>query len=993
MKPGLSLFGAPTVSYGATSQPLQFERRAQLLVLLALKRNWVARAEVASMLWPDQEDKLAHTNLRKALFRLQSFPWADHVESRGGTLRFDVDTDVSAFESALRERRLTDALALRRGDLLAGFDDGRNDAWSNWLGFERDRLRAVWRSAAHEFLAGDIDPDAGADLAARLLEEDPLDEAALRSYMAWLARMGHAVRARQAYRDYVERLADEMELAPSAELKALHDTLGAAAPPKVAVGVAKTDASFVGRTVELRRLVALLAQDDCRLLCITGPGGVGKTRFAKEVTGNPALAFPDGAVFVPLDDVATASGIGSRLARELGVALSGRAEPIDQVIGFLRGRRVLLVLDNFEQLATEASVLTKLLDACPGLKMLVTSRIRLGVASEWLMPLEGLACPEAEDRDHIEAFDAVRLFVRAAQRVAPGLAPAAEATAIIDICQQVEGLPLALELAASWTRVLSCDAIATELRRGTELLQTADATQPARHASIEAVFDQSWNLLTQIERDALARLSIFRGGFSADAARAVAGASLPVLGALNDKSLLRKDGARLFMHPLVQQLAAGRLADEATGEQAHAAHAAYFHQLLAQLKPTVESGDRAALDLIDTELENCRRAWQWSIAHGQAGPLAGSSRTLLEYCDNRGRPEEGLMLLRQALESPVVRDEPSLQALLLSRVSHLEYRLDRYADAENHAQRALAATRGNRDRATRLQALNVLGSCAYRLGRLGDAKRYFKQTLQAVLPDGHDHWAAATLDHLSLIEKQLGHYAEALRLSLQSLAEHRRIGDSAGEALCLNNLAALQMAMQQNDAAATYLRESLAICERDGLHATRAYILANLTEVSMTAGDLPAAQAYADRAIEVANAAGNRAVSAWARLTCVRLAARRGDLQGARTVLADGLGTVIALGVPKLKLYSSLCFAEILQAQGAASCASSVLDFAADHPSATPTDREEIKRLRTQLLGEVADPPEWAGLELDELLHRILAETKLAYAPLIAALSAARRPA
>ena len=136
---------------------------------------------------------------------------------------------------------------------------------------------------------------------------------------------------------------------------------------------------------------------------------------------------------------------------------------------------------------------------------------------EWLLPLEGLPCPEIEDQDHFEAFDAVRLFVQAAQRVEPALVPAVEAAAIVDICRQLEGLPLALELAAAWTRVLSCDAIAAELRQGTELLHAADAAHPARHASIDVVFDQSWRLLSPIERDSLSRLSVFHGGFSAEA--------------------------------------------------------------------------------------------------------------------------------------------------------------------------------------------------------------------------------------------------------------------------------------------------------------------------------------------------------------------------------------------------------------------------------------------------------------------------------------------
>ena len=171
-------------------------------------------------------------------------------------------------------------------------------------------------------------------------------------------------------------------------------------------------------------------------------------------------------------------------------------DPLDQVIKYLSDRHLLLVLDNFEQLATDASILEKLMQACARVKIVVTSRVRLGLINEWLLPLEGLPFPEPEDQERFEAFDAVRLFMQAAQRVEPALVPAAEAASIVDICQQVEGLPLALQLAAAWTRVLSCEAIAAELRSGTELLHATDAAHPPRHASLEVVFDHSWRLLT-----------------------------------------------------------------------------------------------------------------------------------------------------------------------------------------------------------------------------------------------------------------------------------------------------------------------------------------------------------------------------------------------------------------------------------------------------------------------------------------------------------------
>ncbi len=285
-----------------------------------------------------------------------------------------------AFESALRDQRLADALPMRRGELLAGFDDDQSEAWSSWLNFERDRLRQVWRDAALTHLATDIDAAEGIDLSARLLESDPLDEAALRAHMSWLARGGQTARARQAHRDFVTRLEDDLGLAPSAELQALHESLGTAVPSPIVSTTgpaAKLDPGFIGRTVELRRIATLLAQDDCRLVCVIGPGGVGKTRFAQHALQEVGSSFPDGAVFVPLEDISSSSELGGRLARELGVSLTGKGEPLNQVIEFLRDRHMLLVLDNFEHLAADAPMLQRLMQASPRLKIIVTSRVRL----------------------------------------------------------------------------------------------------------------------------------------------------------------------------------------------------------------------------------------------------------------------------------------------------------------------------------------------------------------------------------------------------------------------------------------------------------------------------------------------------------------------------------------------------------------------------------------------------------------------------------------
>jgi predicted ATPase/DNA-binding SARP family transcriptional activator len=985
----LCLLGTPTVEHGGVRAALPLERRSQLLVLLAVRRGWVARAELASLLWPEQPAKLAYTNLRKTLHRLSALPWSAGLETQGtSALRFEPATDLLDFDAAVRDGRLDDALALAPGGmLLAGFDDDANAAWSDWLRFERDRLRSAWRGAALQWLATAQDGAGAARLAAQLLEADPLDEAALQARITLLARDGQLAAARQAYRRFAERLADELGIEPAAPLKALHDALGAPDPPAPRSEPAPpraADAGFVGRAVELRRLDELLAHEPCRLIALVGPGGVGKTRLARRLVDRLAPRYADGAVFVALEDVTTPAALGHRLARTLGLARAGR-DAFAMAVDHLRGREMLVVLDNFEQLTEHAPLLERLLDACPRVKLLVTSRMRVPLADAWQLPLEGLPFPEPEDEEDAGRFDAVRLFVQSAQRADPAFAPAAQLPAVVDICRRVEGLPLALELAASWVRLLPCDAIAAELRRGSELLRATDDARPARHASIEYVFEQSWQRLSPIEREVLARLTVFRGGFGADAARAVAHAPLAVLGALADKSLLRKDETRLQLHPLVQQLAAERLGAQA--DAVRAAHASYFHHWLARLAPSAATGERQALLSIDAELENCRAAWQSAIELGLADGLNRSLSALQSYLDHRARYDEGHALMQAAVDAIALRDAAALQLRLLAEASHFAYRLDRYADAEHAARRVLAGA-GSDDDAVRTRALNTLAACSLQLGRLGDAKAWYEEVLASATRAAQPHTVAAALDHLALVAKRAGDYDEALRLAGESLARYRQIGDGAGVALCLNNLAALHMARREHARALPYLNEALALCERDGLSSTLIYVTTNLSEAALASGDAASAARHVERAIEVSAASGNRGVHAWAVMQRARVALRRQDLAAARADLAAGLTETLEIAQAALAGVGIVALAELLHAQGDTRAAQRVLSFGAEHPGTSAPDRDEMRSLLAQWGSP--DLPPWADAPtLDALLRRAVAETADAHRGLAAQLAAA----
>lgn len=995
--PRLRLLGPPQFETdGAPPLALPCERRTQLVAWLALKRGWVGRPELASLLWPEQADRHAFANLRKIVHRLQGTPWGSGLQSQGQALRFVAATDVAEFDAALADERLDAALALYRGDLLAGFDDDANPAWAERLRFERERLRSAWRGAALARLQqGTLAPTAAAELAARLVAADPLDEAALAAQMQALARSGQVGQARAAYHAYAERLRSELGIAPGAALRAQHDRLehdaGDATPS--AATAAGTD-GFIGRAAELRRIGELLAQPDCAVLVLIGPGGIGKTTLARRALLTLAPGHADGAALVALENVPTTAELGHQLAAALGLQLEGKAAALDEVRRALAGRRMLLVLDNFEHLAADAAWLDGWAQTCPRVKLIVTSRVRPAAHSVWTLPVDGLPCPEADDQDRIEAFDAARLFVRAAQRVSPSLVPAAEAAAIVDICRQLQGLPLALELAAGFTRVLSCEAIAGELREGTELLRAIDPSRPARQASMETVFEHSWQHLAGAERAALARLSVFRGGFTAAAAREVGGVSLPVLAALADKSLLYREGARCQLHPLVQQLARQRLdggiADGPEWMRTAAAHSRHFLRWLVEMRPGIRHAERRTMLEADAEFDNLRAAWRFAARHGPAELLVQATYCLMTYADHRGRRSEALALLRGALDGAPARGDERLDAALRASIAQLEVRLDRYAEGEALALRALASAERTSDLTLRQQCTSILGTATARQGRLDDARRWFERALHLATEAADVTHRAATLDNLALIERIRGRLDESLALYHQGLRLHREAADAGGEAQCLNNLGVVHVLRGEHAAARGLLHEARGLCERHGLASTRSMVEVNLANIALFDGDGATARAHAERALEISLDNRQPGCATDARLVLCSVAIAFGELEQAQAQLRDALEAALAIGRAPLLVQAVRCFAELIAARGETAAAARAMAFAlAQRTGLVGRERQHAEQLLRRWGAAPEALPHWPGPALEPLAERLLAEAGLGFAPLIGELRSA----
>src|SRR6266567_2004863 len=375
--------------------------------------------------------------------------------------------------------------------------------------------------------------------------------------------------------------------------------------------------SFVGRASELEAIDRLLEDPACRLLTLVGPGGAGKTRLALEAAARRVDRYPHGVHFVPLAAVSSPDFLVPALAESIQFAVDGAHSGFsaqEQLLDYLSERSTLLVLDNFEHLVEGSGLLGEVIERAPHVELLTTSRERLNIQSEWVFDVEGLGLAE----NGSGGASAVRLFVERARQVVPGFAldDAGYAQAL-RICRLVDGMPLGIELAASWVSVLSCAEIADEIESNIDFLATSMRDVPERHRSLRAAIDQSWRLLTDEQRGAFSRLSVFRGSFDRSAAVAVTGADLRLLSELVAKSLLRRpDFGRFELHELLRQYAAAQLrlspGEEAAARERHARH---YATMLLERKAALMGPELAvARDELRGELDNLRAAAEWTLA-------------------------------------------------------------------------------------------------------------------------------------------------------------------------------------------------------------------------------------------------------------------------------------------------------------------------------------------------------------------------------------------
>ncbi|WP_051792470.1 BTAD domain-containing putative transcriptional regulator [Amycolatopsis jejuensis] len=849
----------PVTALDGTGAPLALgspRRRAVLAALLLERGRSLPVEQLVELLWPAPAPSSAATMVHGAVAALRRALGPRTLITRDGGYAAEVpaqQVDVARFEAAVAEARrdleapgkaaklLANALAEWRGPALAGVEETFARVAARHLDELRVEARALLADAElrlghHRAIVAELET---------LAAEHPLREDVCELLMLALYRCGRQAEALAAYRHLRTVLATELGVEPEKRLNDLHLAVLRHDPELHPASTAVVPAplgSFVGRAADLEQLNALLQTH--RLVTLTGPGGVGKTRLATEIACREA-----GAVVVDLAPLADAALMPGLVAEALGV----RAEPgqplVRTIAASLDGRPALLVLDNCEHLVAETATLVQLLLATAApLRVVATSRETLGVPGERVYAVRPLAAEGA----------AVQLFEDRAAAAGSGFTVTADNEALVaELCRRLDGLPLAIELAAARAATLPLTKLVDGLREPFALLESVTRAADPRHRSLAATLAWGHALLGAAERTLFARLSVFPGQFDLAAANAVSdgSAELP-LARLVASSLVQFDEQRYRLLETVRAYASGQLGPDSRVAEQHAAHyLAVAEEAQARLFAP-HSGQW--LERLHTERANLRAALAWSFAHdSQRGVRLVNC--LWHYWDLRGARDEGLYWLRKALASV---DSGTQRLPLLAAASLLHLGRADLADTERLAGEQLALGRKHDEPSWTGDALALLATVDWARGRYDRAQQRYEDGVSLSLAGG-DVWGASLAEaQLARLHRDRREPDAARAVALQALAHAEEVGESIARGLARDVLASIEHRWGDAEQAARLADEALARYREVSYAEGEASALRLAAKIALAASRTADARAALQAALEVCRRIGHRAGTA-----------------------------------------------------------------------------------------------------------------------------------
>ncbi len=619
-------------------------------------------------------------------------------------------------------------------------------------------------------------------------------------------------------------------------------------------------APFVGRNRELSQIAQLLSNPDCRLLTLVGPGGIGKTRLALEATAIAKDNFPDGASVIYLAPVLSPDFLVPTICQALTITLYGEQYMKAQLLNYLSLKHLLLVLDNYEHLLEGAGVLAEILENVPHAKILVTSRERLNLREEWVLEVQGLPFPANESETDIERYSAVELFLHNARRVSVGFdVTDTHKPAIVRICRLVGGMPLALELAAAWVRVLPCEAIADEIERSLDILETPARNIEPRHHNMRAAIEPTWEQLNSAEQVVFKKLSVFRGGFTREAAAYITGASLRILSALVDKSLLRLDDrGRYTIHELLRQYGQEHLTlstDDAN--QTHDLHCEYYTTFMQQQwEHLAGSRVKESLQQIEQEIDNVRAAWQWAITWKKASEIDKALDSLWLYSDIRGYYQEGEQAFANAAAmlgeqgdawGAVLARALVRQAWACTGIYHWEKALTLLEES------LVVASGVNARRETALAHLLLGTVVSVEDIQSVQSRQHYQESLEIFEEIGDQRGVADATVWLCFAYERLGELQESLQHGQKALAMFRAMDNRVGLALAQLAIGLTAISAEDYREAMLYAHSSSTIAEEIGIRSIQAHALRTCAAAAFELKQYQEAQRWAFQALKIAS--------------------------------------------------------------------------------------------------------------------------------------------